>query len=185
MKTQPQLLLDGHQIGKNYWQTGDTSTGGTGQNVDGLGCGPMDESYHVHAHLSVFLNGQALAIPAAIGITHPTFQTKDIWPDGFVIYGDCHYNLHVHDTSGKLHIEAPQPGTFTLGQVFHIWGQPLSYSNIAGITGYPVVVYVNDGGNLRQYTGDLSAIPLVADREITIQIGTPIKQIPTYDWANS
>lgn len=145
----------------------------------------MDETYHVHAHLSIFLDGQQLAIPAAIGIKNPTFQSKAEWPDGFAVYGDCHYSMHTHDTSGKLHLEAPAATTFTLGQVFQLWGQPLSYSNIAGITGYPVVVYVNDGTHLRRYSGDLDAIELAPDREITIQIGAPLQQIPTYDWANS
>jgi len=144
----------------------------------------MDETYHVHSHLSIFLNGQQLAIPAAIGIPNPTFSTRDIWPDGFVIFGDCHYFLHTHDTSGRLHVEAPQAGTFTLGQIFQVWGQPLSYTDVAGISGYPIVVYVNDGDNLRRYTGDPGAIELVSRREITIQIGTPIPQIPTYDWTS-
>ena len=75
-------------------------------------------------------------------------MTKDIWPNGFAIYGDCDYPLHTHDTSGKIHVEADAPSTFTLGQLFAIWGQPLSYSNIAGIIGSPVVVYINDGTNL-------------------------------------
>ncbi len=169
-------------MGKNYWPVGALASGGNGQDVSGLGCSNLSEDFHVHAHLSIFLNGQQLAIPAAIGINHPTFLTKDIWPDGYAIYGDCHYSIHTHDTSGRLHVEAPAPGTFTLGQFFAIWGEPLSYGNIAGITGSPVVVYVNDGTNLRRFTGDLASIELVSQREITIQVGTPLAQIPTYAW---
>lgn len=142
----------------------------------------MDQTYHIHAHLSIFLNGQQLAIPAAIGAKNPKFLTDSRWPDGFVVGGDCYYGIHVHDTSGEVHVEAPTPGTFTLGEFFGIWGQPLSYQNIAGITGLPIVVYVNDGTNLRQFTGDLGSIELVSHREITVQIGTAITSIPTYAW---
>jgi len=72
-----------------------------------------NETYHVHTHLSVFLDGQQIAVPGQIGIVAQ--------PAG----GHCFYQLHTHDKSGKLHVEAPAPGEFTLGQIFDLWGQPL------------------------------------------------------------
>ena len=77
-----------------------------------------------------------------------------------------------------------RPGTFTLGQFFHIWGQPLDRTNIAGIVGLPITVYIVDEGNTAatEYTGDLPNIDLPAHRQITIQIGTAITTIPVYDF---
>jgi len=36
--------------------------------------------------------------------------------------------------------------TYHLGSLIETWGQPLSSSNVAGITGLPIVVYVTDNG---------------------------------------
>lgn len=188
MLSTPVPLIEGRHQGDNYFATPNSSGATVGSNS----CDVGHYDYHVHAHLTIYLNGRQLAVPAAIGFKNPRFVTTTEYPDGFVSYGDCVYSLHTHDTSGKLHIEAAAPRTFTLGELFAIWSQPLSYDNIAGITGYPVVVYVNDStntdgtngsaSNLRRYTGDLSALPLASKREITIQIGTPVSTVPTYIW---
>ena len=74
---------------------------------------------------------------------------------------------------------------FTLGQFFTIWGQALSRTNIAGITNLPVVVYITENNNSATrsiYAGDLGAIQLVPHREVTIQIGSAITQIPNFTW---
>ncbi len=81
-----------------------------------------------------------------------------------------------------LHVEASAAGLFTLGEMFAIWGQPLSYTDIAGLSGVPVVVYITDNGVTTEYSGDLSSIELLSHREITIQVGTPITEIPSYTW---
>jgi len=156
-----------------YWADGDTSDGGQGQPVDGLKCNVTSETYHVHAHLSIFLNGRQLAVPKRIGIvsTSPTSH--------------CNYTTHTHDHTGMIHVEGPAPGTFTLGQLFAIWGEPLSYTNVGGNLGMPVVVYITDKNVATQYTGDLAAIELLSHREITIQIGTPITEIPRYTWVGN
>jgi len=165
-------LDDNHQVGEVRWEDGDTTAGGTGQTTAGLTCEVnMIETYHVHTHLSIFLNGEALAVPGQIGIV--PLQAG----------GHCFYNLHTHDKSGKLHVEAPAPGLFTLGQLFSIWGQPLEGSNVAGITGLPVVVYVTDAGVVTQATGDWHDIELTSHREVTIQIGTAITEIPNFTWS--
>jgi hypothetical protein len=174
-------------MGTDYWPVNSsgsptTSSGGSGQTINSLACAPMDENYHVHSHLSVFLDGRMLAVPAAIGIKNPRFTTNTTWPDGFASSGDCHYPLHTHDTSGRLHVESPEPATFTLGQVFKLWGQPLTRSNFAGITGKPIVIYIHDDGPITVYNGDPAAIELKSHREITVQIGGALSQIPTYTW---
>jgi hypothetical protein len=165
-------LDDNHQVGTTRWDDRDTLSGGQGAPTAGLTCDVTPtETYHVHSHLSVFVDGQQVAVPGQIGIVPQ--------PTG----GHCFYAIHTHDKSGKIHVEAAAQGTFTLGQVFDIWGQPLQGDNFAGITGKEVVVYVTDAGVVSQATGDWRNIELLSHREITVQIGTAITEIPNYTWS--
>jgi hypothetical protein len=66
-----------------------------------------DESYHVHALLSVFVEGEPVLVPADIGIDRTT---------GY------HSPLHTHTPDGIIHFEADDPASFTLGQFFTMWG---------------------------------------------------------------
>jgi hypothetical protein len=168
------VLLQSQPVGTVIkWASGDTATGGTGQTVDGFSCGDPIETYHIHLHLSIFLNGEQVILQDHIGI--PTKAGTNT---------ECTYAIHTHDPSGMIHIEAAGPGTFTLGNFFHIWGQPLDRTNIAGLTGLPVTVYIVNQGDTSatEYTGDLSAIELTAHRQITIVVGTAITTIPNYDF---
>ncbi len=63
--------------------------------INGIPCdgSGMTVSYHVHAHLTIYINGKQAAIPKNIGI--PTD-------------GSCIYWLHTHTSDGIIHIEAPQ-----------------------------------------------------------------------------
>ena len=127
-------LTDNHRIGALHWEDGSTSTGGQGQPVAGLDCLPtMPDDYHVHPHLTIYLNGEALAIPQNIGIESGPPR--------------CFYTIHTHDHSGKIHIESNGTGTFTLGQFFAVWGVTLNSTTLADLTGMPVVVYVTDRGD--------------------------------------
>jgi hypothetical protein len=167
--------LNGQEVGTTFWPSGDTASGGQGQAIDGLTCGADNETYHVHAHLSIFVDGQQLAIPDHIGIV-PQSTTQVA----------CNYSLHTHDSSGKLHVEAPAAATFTLGQFFDIWGQPLSTTNVAGVTGKPVTVYVHeDQQQPTEFTGDIRSIELTSHREITIVVGTPITTVPNFTWSGT
>jgi predicted small lipoprotein YifL len=165
-------LDDNHAVGAVHWSDGNTAAGGQGQVVQGLECLPsMIETYHVHTHVSIFLDGVALAFPADIGIA-------PLQPSG-----RCFYSIHTHDLSGKIHVEGPAPGTFTLGQLFAIWGQPLETTDVAGLTGKPIVVYSTEQSTVTRVSGDWKAIELTSHKEITIQIGTPIAEIPNFTWS--
>jgi len=159
----PINLTKGITIGSPFWLDGSSPTGGRGTSINGVNC-LVTEDYHIHTHLAIIKNGQMLAIPPNIGLQ------------------GCAYELHTHDKSGILHIETSTYRKFTLGQFFAVWGQPLSYANIAGISGMPVVVFINDGEVLTEYKGDLAEIELKSHRAITIQIGTALKEIPSYKW---
>ncbi len=174
LSSPPQVKLQSQDVGtvRQWPQSGDTSTGGQGAPVDGFTCGVAVETFHVHSHLSIFLNGDQLIVPDHVGIPTPPGGTE------------CTYAVHTHDGSGVIHIEAPAAGSFTLGNFFHIWGRPLDRTNIGGISGLPITVYIVDEGQTAatEYTGDLLTIDLPAHRQITIQIGTAIKVIPVYDF---
>jgi hypothetical protein len=168
-------LDDNHKVGRDQWEDGDTSAGGQGQPTSGIDCMTnMPENYHVHIHLSIFLDGEALAVPSNIGI-HRSVTNG--------VASNCYYTLHTHDHSGKIHVEAAAPGTFTLGQLFDIWGQPLEGDNIAGLTGKPIVVYVTDAGVVTQAEGDWRNIELTSHREVTVQVGSAISEIPNFTWS--
>ena len=164
-------LTDNHRVGALHWEEGSTAAGGQGQPVSGLDClANMPDDYHVHTHVTIYLNGEALAIPQNIGIESGPPR--------------CFYTIHTHDHSGKLHVEAAAPGTFTLGQFFAVWGETLNSTTLADLSGMPVVVYVTDEGatTATQVADNWSAIELTSHREITIQVGTPITEIPVYSW---
>ncbi|HEU4655301.1 MAG TPA: hypothetical protein VFS47_15035, partial [Steroidobacteraceae bacterium] len=93
--------------------------------------------------------------------------------------------LHTHDNSGILHVEAPEPATFTLGQFFDIWGQPLTNTNVAGLEGMPIVVYLTESDGTTTIVQDTEwrNIELTSHRLITIQVGSPISKIPNFTWA--
>ena len=165
-------LNDNHRVGAIHWDDGPTSTGGLGSTTAGLDCVVnLPETYHVHTHVTVYLNGEALAIPQNLGI-----------PPG--ISPRCFYPIHTHDHSGKIHVEAPAPGTFTFGQLVQIWGITVNGTTFHDLTGMPVVIYVTDNGTVTQPAESTwPNIELTSHREITVQVGTAITQIPAYSWS--
>ncbi len=43
-----------------------------GQSVDGISCAPLEQlAFHIHAHLTVFVNGVARKIPSGVGVSAP------------------------------------------------------------------------------------------------------------------
>jgi hypothetical protein len=142
--------------------------------VDGIPCtNPVPGDYHVHVHLSIIVNGEAKSVPPEVGFVSLAGGKR------------CIYSLHTHDRSGKLHVEADAPRTFTLGQFFRIWGQPLESTNVAGFTGLPIRLFVVDGSSVSQVEApDWDGLELTSHRQFTIEIGTPINEIPTYTWSS-
>jgi len=172
----PIPLVQGTQLGATMFEPGDTPGGGNGQTVDKIeGSSREMLKVHVHAHLALFSKGQQIAIPYGIGIVKP-FQVNN----GFVGMGQGIYWLHTHDATGIIHVESPDSRTYTLGNFFNIWGQPLAAGNVAGLKG-EVRAFV-DG---KRYTGDLRAIVLGAHTQITLEVGAPFVPPPTYTFPAS
>lgn len=167
----PIPLVQGTQVGKANFAPGDTAKGGNGQPVDGIeGSSHEMLKTHVHAHLSLFYQGEQIAVPAGIGIVGP-FHAKD----GFVGDGKGFYWLHTHDATGIIHIESPDDRAYTLGNFFNIWGQPLSSTNVAGLIG-TVRAFV-DG---KPYTENIRDIVLKGQEQITLVVGKPVPTPPRY-----
>jgi hypothetical protein len=165
----PQSIEAGQVIGAATYAAGDSSAGGQGAPVQGIACDTTTPVQHIHVHLTLIADGQQRAIPIAIGVGNPFILQN------FVVAAGCFYWLHTHDATGIIHIEAPVTTTFNLGELFAIWGQPLSSSNVAGFTG-TVTAFVDS----TQYTGDLGAIDFQERQQITLIVGTVPDTIPVY-----
>lgn len=145
----------------------------SGAPVDGMTCRKtMDqtETYHVHAHLAIFVKGQQLRVPAGAGIVPP--RASEQLPGGlFVDTGsnDCLYWLHVHADDGIIHVEAPAKQNFTLGQFFDVWGQPLGPDQVGPARG-PVVAFVNGS----RFAGNPRDVPLTSQAVIQLDVGSPV-----------
>jgi hypothetical protein len=144
-----------------------TSTA-TGDPVDGIRCLTAEQTlFHIHAHLTIFLAGAARQIPGGIGITHPQSQST---PEGaFVAGGGCFYWLHTHAADGVVHIESPVSRTFTLGNFFDVWHQPLSATEVGPASGKVTAFY-----NGRVFSGNPRNIPLTAHAQIQLDVATPL-----------
>jgi hypothetical protein len=139
----------------------------TGRPMDGISCSTGEQvAYHIHAHLTVFVNGMAEEVPAAIGIANPQAQSTPQGP--FIGAGSCFYWLHTHAADGIIHVESPVKATYSLGQFFDIWGEPLSTNNVGPATGVVTAFY-----NGQHWTGNPRNIPLDAHAQIQLDVGSP------------
>ncbi len=160
-------------------QGADLAPAGTTQTgtVDGIHCGATEQlAYHIHAHLSVFVNGAPKAIPPGVGIPGSSPQ---LTPQGPIAAGgQCIYWLHTHTSDGVIHIESPTQRIYTLGNFFDVWHQPLSATQVGPATG-KMTAYV-DG---KPWTKDPRAIPLNAHTVIQLSVGSPVVPFGTMSWA--
>jgi hypothetical protein len=151
----------------------------TGQTVDGISCTPGEQiAYHIHAHLTVYVNGVLRPLPAGVGVVSPV--ASGTGNETLYSASTCYYWLHVHAQDGVIHVESPTTATYTLGQFFAIWGEPLTSTQVASASG-SVTAYVNGV----RYTGDPSAITLRSHEDIQIDVGTPAPGPKHVDWSGS
>jgi hypothetical protein len=145
-----------------------TATDATGRPVDEIGCQLGEQTlFHIHAHLAIFVNGGARQVPAGIGI--PGAQAEETPQGPFIAAGTCFYWLHTHAADGIIHIESPVQRTYTLGEFFDEWGQPLGPGRAGPAVGRVVALY--DG---KVYRGNPRDIPLTRHAEIQLDVGTPL-----------
>jgi len=135
---------------------------GDGVRPDGVGCtGAGRVVVRGLAHLDVFADGRRVPVPGGIGV-RPT----------------CAYWLRTTRDDGIVTIASPERRTFTLGDLFDIWGAPLSRRRVLAFAvgpDRPVRVFVNG----RRVTGDPRATRITGGREIALVIGRPPARVPS------
>jgi hypothetical protein len=116
---------------------------------------------HIHQHLDILVNGAPVAVPQGIGVNEAAAFISPI---------------HVHDTTGVVHVESPVVKTFTLGQVFDVWGVRFSATCIGGYCADAThMLHVWADG--KAYDGNPRLLPLTSHEEIVVFYGTE-EQIP-------
>jgi hypothetical protein len=134
---------------------------GEGVRPRGIGCvgeGPIVA--RARAHLDVFADGAPVRVPAGIGAAGP-----------------CTYWLHTDAGDGVIAVTSPERRVFTLGDLFDIWGAPLTRSRVLGFDlgpGRRLRAFV-DG---RSVQGNPRAIHLADRREIALVIGRQPSVVP-------
>ena len=140
----------------------------TGQPVDQVKCQTSGQTiFHIHAHLTIVVHGTARQVPAAIGIPGAQAQSTQLGP--VIGSGTCFYWLHTHAADGIIHIESPIHRTYTLGEFFDEWGQPLGPDRVGPVTGPVTALY-----NGQVYQGNPRDIPLTAHAQIQLEVGKPL-----------
>jgi hypothetical protein len=141
---------------------------GAGSPVDGIQCqGSEQVLFHIHAHLTVFVDGTARRIPYGIGI--PGAQASPTPAGPYVGAGSCFYWLHTHAADGIIHIESPVARTYTLGDLFDVWREKLGPAEVGPAYG-PVTAFY-DGRLFRANPRD---IPLTRHAQIQLDVGRPL-----------
>jgi hypothetical protein len=140
-----------------------------GQRIDGVACEVGEQVlFHIHAHLTIFVDGTPRQVPAGIGIAPPL--EVDETPVGvFVARATCFMWLHTHAADGIIHTESPVQRVYTLGNFFDIWGQPLSRRRVGPARGPVTALF--DG---HVFTGNPQQIPLLAHAQIQLEVGKPL-----------
>ena len=139
----------------------------SGQTIDGISCDQAEGAvFHIHQHVAIRIRGRAIEIPSDIG--RP-------------IVSPCLYWIHTHTPNGLVHVEAPKFRTFTLGNLFDIWGEPLGATSVASARIKRGDLHVFVDGKI--YRGDPRKIQLAQHTDITIEAGPPYaKPVPFTDW---
>jgi hypothetical protein len=144
--------------------------------VDGIQCEPLaQQAYRSYAHLQVYVDGRARALPGGIGIV----DEKPVETSHGLFYGalTCMYWLHTRAADGLVEVESPVSRHFTLGDLFAVWHQPLSRTRVAGSRGR-VTATVNG----KRWHGDPTGIPLTEHAAIQLAVGTPAPAPKPVDW---
>ena len=155
-----------------------------GQPVDNLLCSRTPGSAELaNTRLTIYVNGQQAGIPVGIGsVAPPQPGVAALASNGQTT---CLYPLNVPEVGNIIHVASSTNHTYTLGEFFDIWGQPLSRSQVADYTSAPgraLAFYVFDADeNMHTYAGNPRAIPLLEHETIVIVYNSPHAQLMPYN----
>jgi hypothetical protein len=138
-----------------------------GEPVGRLRCTTRDVS-RFRVHVEVFGIGRVVIVPPGIGVAPPLVRSG-----AYVLRGRCYYPLRTIDPTGVIEIDARF--RLTLGDLFAVWGQPLSRDQLTGFVGR-VRVWVN---GCRRH-GDPRSVPLTRHVQIVLEVGAYVPPHPTY-----
>lgn len=158
--------------------------------AENAGLTPEPEEHlttHTHSHLDVFVDGERVTVPSAIGIDiEATGITHELSADGttheYFLPGRCDAPclspLHTHDPTGLIHTESKKADQepYTLGQFFTEWGLPLTADCVGEFCKVDTTIAVYVDGE--QVTGNPAEIELLTHSEIAIVIGKAPSAIP-------
>jgi hypothetical protein len=119
---------------------------------------------HIHQHLDLFVDGRQVVVPAGIGID----------PNGRFIAP-----IHTHDATGVIHVESPVRRSYTLAELFGVWGVRFTSRCLGAYcrgTGEAVEVFV-DG---RRIVSNPAGVLLRPHDEIAVVVGKRVVVPRTY-----
>lgn len=137
-------------------------------------CGTAGQRFG--AHVELFARARVVIVPAGIGVAEPLRRTG-----AYVAPRGCSYGLRTLEPTGV--VEVRRGTEQTLGDLFAIWGQPLSPTRLAGFStmrSAPVRAYVAG----RRWRGSLDAIPLRPHAEIVLELGRYIPPHVSFRFRN-
>jgi len=120
------------------------------------------------AHIELFAADHEVLVPAGIGIAAARRRGP------FVSSGRCRYPLSTVDPTGVIRVRA-DAGRPTVGQLFALWGQPLSRLRLASFAGR-VRGFI--GGRL--WNGDPRDIVLARHAQVVLEVGPAVAPHPFY-----
>ena len=129
--------------------------------INGISCDSGEHTaFHIHAHLTIYINGKQYTIPKGIGIATDS---------------SCYYWMHTHTSDGIIHIEAPAPAhNLALDDFLTIWHNGFAKLNFPAelnqTTGW--TIYVNGQLFKGTVTSPLNTeVPLTSHNFVTIEYG--------------
>lgn len=131
----------------------------------------------VLAHVELFADRLVVPVPPGIGIAPPLARRG-----AYVRGGRCSYPVRTTEPTGLL--ELSRGARLSLGDLFAVWGQPLSRTRLAAFSATarsPVRAYL--GGRL--WRGDPRTLPLAAGAVVVLEVGRYVPPHASYRFPSS
>ncbi len=149
--------------------------------VDGMSCRARSRGVSA-AHIELFAHNRVVIVPAGIGLM-PPLRIRGAFVRGW----RCAYPLRTMDPTGLVLLD--RGGPYTLGDLFDLWGQPLSSTVMASfrVSAHEnVSVFING----RLWMGSPRKAPLARHAQVTIEVGAPVRphskyMFPSLAWTSS